>query len=75
MTKGGTGDVLSGIVAGLYAKSPAFAAAVVASRANKRIGELLATEVGPYYTATEMVARVGRALHEIITLSGESRQA
>ena len=75
LTKGGTGDVLSGIVAGLYAKSPALAAAVVASRANKRIGELLAAEVGPYYTATEMVARVGQALHEIIALSGESRQA
>lgn len=69
MTKGGTGDVLSGIVAGLYAKSPALAAAVVASRANKRIGELLATEVGPYYTATEMVARVGQALHEVLLTS------
>lgn len=69
MTKGGTGDVLSGIVAGLYAKSPALAAAVVASRANKRIGELLAAEVGPYYTATEMVARVGLALHEVLLTS------
>ena len=39
MTKGGTGDVLSGIVVGLYAKSPAVAAAVAGSYVNKLAGD------------------------------------
>jgi NAD(P)H-hydrate epimerase len=66
MTKGGTGDVLAGIVAALYAKSPAMAASVVASQTNKLIGEMLAEKSGPYYTATEMVAEVGRVLHMVL---------
>ena len=62
MTKGGTGDVLAGIVTGLYAKSEAFPAAVVASQVNKRAGEALAKERGTFFNASELVSEVGKVL-------------
>lgn len=58
MTKGGTGDVLAGIVAGLYAKSPAMASCVVASRANKLAGEELEQKMGVFYGATDLIPQV-----------------
>ncbi|MBW3012561.1 hydroxyethylthiazole kinase, partial [Candidatus Woesearchaeota archaeon] len=42
MTVGGTGDVLTGIVAGLIAQgTPLMAAAVKASKINKKAGEIV----------------------------------
>lgn len=66
MTKGGTGDVLSGLVAGLYAKSPALAACVVASQVNKRAGESLEKRVGPYFSANDLIPEVQKKLGVII---------
>ncbi len=65
MTKGGTGDVLAGIVAGLYAKSPAVVAAVTASRANKLAGETLAKRVGVFFGASDLLAEIPRALSTV----------
>lgn len=69
MTKGGTGDVLAGIVAGLYAKSEAFPAAVVASYVNKRAGEQLARNIGPFFAAADLLPAVqvelGKLLRQI----------
>jgi hydroxyethylthiazole kinase-like uncharacterized protein yjeF len=62
MTKGGTGDVLAGIVAGLYAKSPAMASCVVASQANKRAGEELEKKLGMFFSASDLIAEVQRVL-------------
>ncbi len=62
MTKGGTGDVLAGIVVGLYARSPAFPAAVVASYVNKQAGEQLTKERGTFFNASELVGEVGKVL-------------
>jgi NAD(P)H-hydrate epimerase len=64
MTKGGTGDVLAGLVAALYAKSPAMAACVVASRVNKQAGERLAQRVGPFFGAGELIPEVQMVLGE-----------
>jgi NAD(P)H-hydrate epimerase len=66
MTKGGTGDVLAGLVAGLYAKSPALAACVVASRVNKLAGEGLAKRVGPFFGAAELIPEVQKKLKNIL---------
>jgi len=66
MTKGGTGDVLSGLVAGLYAKSPPLASCVVASQANKRAGGNLANKVGPFFSAGEMISEVPKVLGEML---------
>lgn len=66
MTKGGTGDVLSGLVAALYAKSPAMASAVAASYANKRAGEALSAKAGTYFSAGELIAEVPQVLFEAV---------
>ena len=58
MTKGGTGDVLAGMVAGLYAKSSAMASCAVASYVNKRAGEELEKKVGVYFAASDLIGEV-----------------
>ncbi|MFH1244091.1 MAG: ADP/ATP-dependent (S)-NAD(P)H-hydrate dehydratase [bacterium] len=73
MTKGGTGDVLSGLVAGLYAKSPAMASCVVASQTNKRAGEQLEKRVGPFFSAGELIAEVQKQLGKTTLRSNELR--
>lgn len=66
MTKGGTGDVLSGLVAGLYAKSPAFSACVVASYVNKRAGEELEAKVGTFFAANDLIPEVQKVLGNLL---------
>lgn len=58
MTKGGTGDVLSGLVAGLYCNHDQLTSLVVGSYVNKRAGEALFEVVGPYFNATDLAAAV-----------------
>lgn len=58
MTKGGTGDVLAGLVAGLYCHHDAMTAAVVASAVNKLAGDKLWQTVGPYFNASDLAAEV-----------------
>lgn len=62
LTKGGTGDVLAGLVAGLYAGHDAVTASVVASFTNKQAGEDLWESVGPFFTATDLVNQVSKTL-------------
>lgn len=62
MVKGGTGDVLSGLVAGLYAKNDAMESAVLASRVCKRAGEKLVEKMGPYFSASELLDTVPEVL-------------
>ena len=62
MTKGGTGDVLAGLVAGLYATNDAWTAAVVGSYINKKTGEELAKTVGPFFNASDLAAKIPEVL-------------
>ncbi len=62
MSKGGTGDVLAGLLCALYAKNDAMEAAVAASRANKRAGELLFKEKGYAYCASDVAERLPEAM-------------
>jgi hydroxyethylthiazole kinase-like uncharacterized protein yjeF len=56
MTVGGTGDVLSGVVAGLMAqKVDAFEAAVAAAFVNGAAGDLVADEIGFHIKATDLI--------------------
>lgn len=66
MTKGGTGDVLSGIVAGLYANSPAMAAAVVGSYTNKRAGEAAANKYGTYFSAIDLLPELQKVMSVVL---------
>lgn len=55
LTKGGTGDVLAGLVLGLAATSPSFASCVMASYTLKSASEDLGKTVGPYFSPSELV--------------------
>jgi ADP-dependent NAD(P)H-hydrate dehydratase / NAD(P)H-hydrate epimerase len=56
MTVGGTGDVLSGIVAALLAqKVDAFEAAVAGVFVNGAAGDFVAAELGPHMVATDLL--------------------
>lgn len=65
MTKGGTGDVLAGIVAALYCTNDAFTSAVCGSYVNKMAGDLLYVEVGPFFNATDLLNKIPKTLHTV----------
>lgn len=65
MTKGGTGDVLAGLVAALYCKYDALTAAVIGSYINKKAGENLWQTVGPYFNASDLVEEIPRVLWQL----------
>lgn len=62
MTKGGTGDVLAGLIAALYCKNDALTATVVGSFINKKAGDLLFEKVGPYFNTSDLVEMIPKAL-------------
>lgn len=62
MTKGGTGDVLAGLLCALYAKNDALVAAIAASRANKKAGDLLFKEKGYAYCASDLAEKLPEAM-------------
>ncbi|PWU23064.1 hypothetical protein C5B42_04315, partial [Candidatus Cerribacteria bacterium 'Amazon FNV 2010 28 9'] len=67
MTKGGTGDALAGLVAGLYAfTNDSFAAAVVGSYVNKQAGDHLYNQVGPFFKTTQLVQEIPKVLKELL---------
>jgi len=66
MTKGGTGDVLAGLVVGFYAKSQAVASCVVASTVNKKASERLAERVGVYYGAGDLISEIQAVMGEFV---------
>jgi len=66
MTKGGTGDVLAGLVAALYSTQDQVTAAVVGSYTNKRAGDALYETVGPFFNATQLVTEIPKQLWQAI---------
>ena len=67
MTKGGTGDVLAGLVASLYCKNnDPFLVATCASYINKKAGESLFKKVGYYFNASDLADEIPKAMKEIL---------
>jgi hydroxyethylthiazole kinase-like uncharacterized protein yjeF len=64
MTKGGTGDVLAGLIAGLYCTNEAFPSAVMGSYINKAAGDDLYEKVGPFFNASNLVQQIPLTLWE-----------
>lgn len=66
MTKGGTGDVLAGLVAALACKNHMFLAARIGSFVNKKAGDELYKRVGPYFNASDLVDEIPKVMKEIL---------
>ncbi len=64
MTKGGTGDVLAGLIAALYCKNEPFLSATVGSFINKKAGESLYKKVGFYYNASDLIDEIPKIIKE-----------
>ncbi len=58
MTKGGTGDVLAGLIAALACKNDPLLATIAGSFINKKAGDELFTRVGPYFNATDLANQI-----------------
>lgn len=66
MTKGGTGDVLAGLISALYATQDQLTATVTACAANKATGDALSTQVGPYYNASDLVEKLPQVFWQMV---------
>lgn len=67
MTKGGTGDALAGLVAGLYATTDdPFTVAVVSSFVCKKAGDQLFAKVGPFFKTSDLVRQIPLVLKELL---------
>ena len=66
MTKGGTGDVLSGLIAALACKNDPFLATVAGSFINKKAGDELYKRVGPYFNATDLANQIPVSMKELL---------
>jgi len=65
MTKGGTGDVLAGLVAALYCKNEAFLSTSSSSFINKKAGEELFKKVGLYFNASDLVGEIPKVMKNL----------
>jgi NAD(P)H-hydrate epimerase len=66
MTKGGTGDVLAGLIAALYCKNEAFLAASAGTYLNGLAGDRLYTTVGPYFNSSDLVREIPAVMGEVL---------
>jgi NAD(P)H-hydrate epimerase len=62
MTKGGSGDVLAGLLAALYCKNEALVSMELASQVNKQAGEVLFQQQGPFFNASDLVEVIPQLL-------------
>lgn len=67
MTKGGTGDVLAGLVAALACKNDPFLAAIAGSYINKKAGDELYKRVGYYFNASDLADEIPKVMNMLIT--------
>ena len=62
MTKGGTGDVLAGLVAALYCSNKPEISVITASLVNKKASDELYKSVGPFFNSSDLVEQVPKTL-------------
>lgn len=65
LTKGGTGDVLAGLIAALACKNEPLTAALFGSYINKKAGDALFKKMGYYYNASDLVDEIPLVLKEL----------
>ena len=66
MTKGGTGDVLAGLIAALSCKNDLFLSACAGVFAEGLAGDRLFSRVGPYFNASDLCDEIPKVLKELM---------
>lgn len=66
MTKGGTGDVLAGLIAALACKNDPFLATIAGSYINKKAGDALYKTVGPYFNASDLASQIPKTMNVLL---------
>ncbi len=66
MTKGGTGDVLAGLIAALACTNDMYLAAKCGSYINKKAGESLYKKMGLYFNASDLVNEIPGVMKQLI---------
>ena len=66
MTKGGTGDVLAGLIVALSCKNDLFLAACAGVFCQGLAGDRLFSRVGPYYNASDLCDEIPKVLKELM---------
>ena len=66
MTKGGTGDVLAGLIAALATKNDPFLATISGAYINKQAGDSLYRRVGPYFNASDLTDEIPKVMKRIL---------
>lgn len=68
MTKGGTGDVLAGLIAALACKNEPWLATLAGSFINKQAGDELYQKVGPYFNASDLARQIPLTMAQLLVL-------
>lgn len=66
MTKGGTGDVLAGLIAALACKNDPMLAALSGSFINKKAGDELYVAVGPFFNASDLASQIPKTMKSLL---------
>lgn len=66
MTKGGTGDVLAGLIAGLSCMNDPWVATVAGSYINKAAGDSLFKKVGVYFNASDLASEIPKVMNQLL---------
>lgn len=69
MTKGGTGDVLAGLIAALNCKNEPFLSACTGSFINKTAGDSLYKKVGSYFNTSDLAGEIPIVMQKLILKS------
>ena len=65
MTKGGTGDVLAGLIAALACKNEPVLATIAGSFINKKSGDSLYKKVGPFFNASDLCDEIPKVMKKL----------
>jgi NAD(P)H-hydrate epimerase len=66
MTKGGTGDVLAGLIAALACTNDPMLAAIAGSFINKAAGDTLYRSVGPFFNASDLALQIPKTMRVLL---------
>lgn len=66
MTKGGTGDVLAGLVAAFYCQNEAWTAVEAAAFINKKAGSDLFSKMGYWFNASDLADQIPQTMKRLI---------